>query len=190
MRSCRHCSSHLSPLARADARYCSGRCRVAALRSRPALPVELTSRDRWVRRNHKKIPLTYDDRVASSTNPSTWCDFELANESNVGVGLGFVLNGDGVACIDIDHCVTDGKVADWAQSFIDTLPETYIEISPGGDGLHIWGIASLVFGGKRVQIPGGELEVYGSGRYITITGNAVDSTRRLANLTAALIAVT
>jgi primase-polymerase (primpol)-like protein len=190
MRSCRHCSSHLSPLARADARYCSGRCRVASLRSRPALPIELTSRHRWIRRSKSKVPLTYDDRVASSTNSSTWCDFELADASTAGAGLGFVLDGDGVVCIDIDHCVTDGKVADWAQTFIDSLPETYTETSPSGDGLHIWGFASLPFGGKRVQIPGGELEVYGDGRYITITGHAVDSTRRLADLTAALSAVT
>jgi primase-polymerase (primpol)-like protein len=133
--------------------------------------------------------LTYDDRIASSTNSSTWCDFDLANESTAGVGLGFVLDGDGVVCIDIDHCVTDGKVADWAQQFMRSLPETYIEFSPSGDGLHIWGFAYLPFGGKRVQIKGGELEVYGDGRYLTVTGCAVDSTRHLADLTDAINAV-
>jgi primase-polymerase (primpol)-like protein len=176
-------------MVRADARYCSGRCRVAALRSRPKLPTELVERHRWIRRSRAKIPLTYDDHIASSTNPSTWCSFDLANNSTAGVGLGFVLNGDGIVCIDIDHCIANGQVADWAQGFMDTLPATYVETSPSGDGLHIWGTGSLPFGGRRIKITGGELEVYGDGRYLTVTGQALTNTRRLGDLSEAVAAL-
>lgn len=85
--------------------------------------------------------------------------------SKVGDGLGFAL-GDGIGCIDLDHCVDDGVLADWAAAILDRLPATYTEVSPSGHGLHIWGrIPERP--GRRV----GNVEVYSAGRYITVTGN-------------------
>jgi len=45
------------------------------------------------------------------------------------------------------------------------MPTTYVEVSPSGDGLHVWGFATVDKGRRS-----GGVEVYGSGRYITITG--------------------
>lgn len=149
-------------------RFCSTRCRVAAFRAgrKTSIPVELTSRDRWVRHNAEKVPLAIEGRSASSTNPATWTSYKKAKNSTVGVGLGFVL-GDGIGCIDLDYCIIDGKVTTWAQEILDQVGPTFIEISPSGNGLHLWGY--LEEGpGRRTK----GVEVYSVGRYITITGIA------------------
>jgi len=154
-------------MARAHTVTCSARCRKR--KSRRTLPTELTSRPRWVRHSRSKAPLTVAGAPASSTDPKTWSTHTSARNSTVGVGLGFALNGDGVACIDLDHCLTGTGVADWARSIVDRCPPTYIEISPSGDGLHIWGFADVPRG-RRIAVTGGTVEIYGTGRYITVTG--------------------
>ena len=172
--------------ARSVARFCSNRCRVAAYRARRRVPAELTSRDRWVRRAADKCPLTVDGRAASSTNPATWSSYRQARDSDAGVGLGFVLNGDGVVCVDLDHCLSDGVVAPWARRILDVMPDTYVEVSPSGDGLHVFGFGR-VDRGRRVRVDGGYVEVYGQGRYIAVTGNRFGSAPcRLADVSEAI----
>jgi primase-polymerase (primpol)-like protein len=109
--------------------------------------------------------------AASSTNPDTWTDYTTALASDLGDGLGFVLNGDGIICIDLDHCF-DGQPNALATKLMAELPETYIEISPSGHGLHIWGYANLEQG-RRFDRNGLSVEVYPKGRYITVTGRAI-----------------
>lgn len=187
MRLCAHCSSPLSPLKRADARWCGNRCAVAAHRQRatlPALPPALTGQPRWVRFEVTKRPIQANGRAASSTNPATWTDYETARASNAGAGVGFVLNGDGIVCLDLDHCYSGADLAPWAASLLDRIPLTYVERSPSGEGLHVWGFASLDFTGRRVAVPGGEVEVYGSLRYLTVTGDALTTCRELGDLSA------
>jgi primase-polymerase (primpol)-like protein len=145
--------------------------------------------DRWVRYSPEKIPMTVSGRAASSTNSRTWSTYDQAKASDIGAGLGFVLNGDGVICIDIDHCLNHGHPSPWAASLLAKIPETYVEISPSGDGLHIWGLADLGFTGRRIKITGGNLEVYGNLRYLTVTGDALTSTRRLGDLSNAVAAL-
>lgn len=146
-------------------RFCSTRCRVAAHRARPKLPVELTTRDRWVRHDHKR-PITPDGRPASSTDPATWSTHCEAARSKAGDGLGFVL-GDGIACLDLDHCLDDqGRPNATAREILARVPEAYVEVSPSGAGLHIWGTAPEQPGRRRI-----DYEVYSTGRYITVTGN-------------------
>lgn len=154
-------------------RFCSGRCRVAAHRARKAeqVPAELRECDRWIRRSEDKVPLTADGAAASSTDPDTWSSHDRARRSRAGVGLGFVLAAeDDIVCIDLDHALTDdGTPTDWAAAILERTPPTWIEVSPSGDGLHIWGRADWL-GGRRLPQPGGGIEVYGSSRYITVTG--------------------
>lgn len=133
--------------------------------------------------------MTVSGRAASSTNSRTWSTYDQAKASDIGAGLGFVLNGDGVICIDVDHCLNHGHPSPWAASLLAKIPETYVEISPSGDGLHIWGLADLGFTGRRIKITGGELEVYGDLRYLTVTGDAITSTRRLGDLTKTVAAL-
>ena len=117
------------------------------------------------------MPITVTGQAASSTNPLTWSDYQTASAATAGDGLGFVLNGDGIVCIDLDHCF-DGRPTAEAQAVIDSLPETYIEVSPSGTGLHIWGYADLEKG-RRFSRNGLSVEIYPSCRYMTVTGKAL-----------------
>lgn len=171
---------------RRDAKFCSGRCRVAAHRARIRVPREMVERDRWVRRSAKKVPLTTRSRPASSTDPATWCSYDDARRSTAGAGLGFVLNGDGIVCIDLDHCLSGGVVAAWAQEILDKLPPTYVEISPSGDGLHVFGVADFT-GGRKVRVGDHAVEVYADRRYIAITGQIFgDMPKTLGNISEAV----
>ncbi|MGW1270721.1 bifunctional DNA primase/polymerase [Streptomyces sp. NPDC002491] len=172
-RLCAWCRGDMPITARSDARTCSGRCRVASHRAakKRVFPVELTSRDRWVRRSAAKVPLTTVGRAASSTAPRTWGTYRNATESVTGVGLGFVLNGDGVVCIDLDHAIAaNGALKPWAEEIVRWAGETYTEVSTSGEGLHIFGYAD-VRQGRRIRRDGGyAVEVYGDGRFIAMTG--------------------
>lgn len=159
-------------LYREDARTCSPACRKRVSR-KPKLPQEMTSRARWIRREKSKRPVTLDGRPASSTNAATWCSFKAAEASKVGAGLGFVL-GDGIGCIDLDHCFIDGELAGWAQSIVDRCPPTFMEVSQSGEGLHIFGL--LPEGpGRNIRRGDANVEFYSKGRYIAVTGNRFDN---------------
>lgn len=139
-----------------------------------------------MRYSARKIPLRVDGHgPASSTDSSTWGSYEQAAASREGVGVGFVLNGDGIACVDLDHCIKGGVLAPWAQRLVDRAPGAYVEVSPSGDGLHLWGFASVPQG-RVVSTPdGGKAEVYGWGRYITVTSRKWgDTPSRLGDLSA------
>jgi primase-polymerase (primpol)-like protein len=159
-------------LARIDAKFCGDRCRQQAHRAlvRLPFPSELLECDRWIRRSVDKVPLQVSGRNASSTAPQTWSSYAAAAASGVGAGLGFVLNGDGVVCVDLDHCLGESSVVeDWAREIVGQIPGTFVEVSPSGDGLHVWGRSSFV-GGRRFAVDGGMVEVYSTARYLTMTG--------------------
>lgn len=157
------CSWCAAPMTkRRGASTCSTRCRVA--KSRATFPAAMTTVDRWFR-HRAKVPVTVHGRPASSTNPATWSPFHRAKDSDAGDGLGFVLNGDGIACIDLDHCIIDGVLEPWAQAIVDQCRGTYIEVSLSGTGLHVFGYANVGVGRRRDGV-----EVYDRGRYIAVTG--------------------
>lgn len=78
--------------------------------------------------------------------------------------------GDGFACIDLDHCLIDGAPTAAAERFLEDYPGHHIEVSPSGDGLHIWGTAEPGPGTVRTQDGSLHVERYSTGRYITVTG--------------------
>lgn len=167
MNLCAHCHS-LFAARRSDAVFCSGRCRVYAFRElRGQIPRALLDLPRWVLFDDRKIPRRVDGSTASSTDPGSWVSFVTAAEAarDCGRGVGFVLNGDGIACIDLDHCIVDGRLTDLARGVLAAASGAYVEISPSGTGLHVWGLASV---GKGVRRDG--VEVYDRGRYMTVTG--------------------
>lgn len=109
-------------------------------------------------------------RKASSTNPKTWCDFETALASvQAGEvdGLGFAL-GDGWAGVDIDNAIVGSDLQYDAQKILNDFG-SYSEISPSGTGAHIL-VHGVVPEGKR----SGNIEVYGHGRYFTVTGHSLN----------------
>ncbi|MEU3289908.1 bifunctional DNA primase/polymerase [Streptomyces longwoodensis] len=181
-RDCEHCEGPMPLTARRHARFCRPACRAAAHRAARSIPAELTRRPRWVRRTARKVPLTIDGATASSTDPATWSRYRDAARSAAGAGLGFVLDGDGVVCLDLDHALVDGELLPWAQRIVDAAGATWVEVSASGTGLHVWGRGSLTTG-RRIPVGSGSVELYGTGRYIAVTGDTWGGTpRRLGDL--------
>ena len=85
-----------------------------------------------------------------------------------GDGVGFVLNGDGVVCVDLDGCVEDGRPSSWAQRILDLFPGAAVEVSLSGRGLHVWGVGPNV--SRIFELDGKRVEVYADKRYIAMTG--------------------
>jgi hypothetical protein len=156
---CAWCGSVFA--ARADARFCSGACRVAAHRAEP--PGELRELHRWIR-HEAKVPKRLNGLNASTTDERSWVSYDSARASSVGDGVGFVFAGDGIAGIDLDHCVKDGRLSSWASRIVKACRGTYVEISPSGSGLHIYGFGVVGAGRKSAGV-----EVYDRGRYFTCT---------------------
>jgi putative DNA primase/helicase len=74
--------------------------------------------------------------------------------------------------IDLDKCrAENGRIKDESLKLIHHL-DSYAEISPSGDGVHIIVKAKLGSSGRRTA----GLEVYASGRYFTMTGKHLDGT--------------
>jgi len=92
--------------------------------------------------------------------------------STHGVGLGFVLRGESLACYDLDGCLSGGVISDAGLELVQGISEKfhYIEVSPSDRGLHIWVNSSPA---KRTRTPG--LEKYSKGRCLTITSRRVSA---------------
>ena len=104
------------------------------------------------------------ERSPSRRNPSS-------ARRAVGLSLGIVL-GDGLGCIDLDHCIVDGVVAEWAQGWIDGYREdaVLIERSFSGEGVHIF-LPMEEGPGRRIRDGVQNVEVYSCDRYIAVTGD-------------------
>lgn len=114
-----------------------------------------------------------DGRPASVTDERDWATRAraLAAVGRLGFdGIGLVLTaGCGVTGIDLDACrdAETGAIADWARASIDRFA-SYWEPSASGTGIRIFIRATLPPGRRRI----GHIEMYDSGRYLTINGNA------------------
>lgn len=158
------------------------------------IPQELRKHPHWVtwraEANHssekpRKVP--YDAKAlnarASSTDPDTWASFdevetaysERVGESDAFAGIGLVLTGDGLAGVDIDNCVTNGKPAPEALALLDSLSTGYVELSPSGTGLRAFGYAENLDRGCKGKHGGLDVELYTAGRYLTVTGQPIKS---------------
>lgn len=169
-RTCPECHGTMM-FRRADAVVCSTRCRVRAHRRAARgheIPAELLELRRWVRRSQSKRPFTAEGVPASVTNPAHWANHATASGSRVGVGLGFVLAGDGVGVIDLDHCLVDGKPSPAAAEFLKGYRRNWIEVSQSGEGLHVWCRMEPAKGSRVVTDAGLHVETYSQGRYIAM----------------------
>jgi len=88
----------------------------------------------------------------------------------VGDGLGFMLDGDGTAGLDLNHCVNDGVLTPGALAILDLLPGTYAELSPSARGVRLFCYAKVTKG-RRFISQGVEMEICGTRRFLTVTGN-------------------
>ena len=164
----------------------------AALRHIGNVPDELQNEVCWVLwrsiiRNDKpcKVPWSVYDQAASSTDPATWAAFDsvvMRFTEGYHAGIGFVFAKDGPYCgVDLDGCRNPqtGEIDDWAIPWIRGL-NSYCEVSPSATGvkifcrssLHLKGINQKIYQPNRYgKEPG--IEVYTSGRYFAVTGQAV-----------------
>lgn len=148
-----------------------------------AVPAELKQLKQWCgfrfeKRGTKmtKIPIDANTGKAGKSNDeSTWSDFQTALSAitDLGLdGLGFYFKKPYFG-IDIDDVWTEierYKMDDIDDNMVYEFIEmmgSYAEYSPSGTGIHILCKGNLPEGGRRK----GNVEMYSSGRFFTVTGN-------------------
>ena len=142
------------------------------------IPEELKARPQWVvwhavGDKPNKIPHSArTGRRASTTNLMTWSTFKDAVETyerGEYAGLGFMFSsGDPYTCVDLDDCVAeDGEIELWALEIVRYF-DSYTELSATGTGLHV------IVRGEVPNRRKGEVEVYSSKRFFTVTGHVVE----------------
>ena len=112
---------------------------------------------------------SFDIQNASSSNPTTWSDFNtamLALNSGYYDYLGYVFyNGEYIG-IDIDVGFKDGFISELACDIISHC-KSYTELSKSGRGYHIILKGTLPFEGRNNRKG---VEIYSTGRYFIMTG--------------------
>lgn len=154
------------------------------------IPMELRKQPRWVnwkwvwsapRGKWNKPPFQPCGTPASSTNSATWTTYEVAMQAHesTGMGIGYVLNGDGLVGLDLDDVRNPdtGEITAWARDVIDAAA-TYTEVSPSGTGVKLLLRCPLPIKHRTEysRPDGAKLEVYSNSRYFTITGHRVPGT--------------
>jgi hypothetical protein len=154
------------------------------------VPAELRAEPRWVcwraqARDGRttKLPVNPSTgRMASSTDATTWSDFDTAIAA-VGrwhaSGVGFVFAPDrAFTGLDLDHVISGGALAD-AYRWVVSEAHTYCEVSPSGDGLHLIFRGSKPEGATRCRR--GCVEMYDHDRFFTVTGDVFEGHGRLGS---------
>ena len=161
------------------------------------IPDELKQCHQWVNwksvlRNEDskptKPPYQPTGNMAMTDDPTTWSNFlTVKAAANQFDGVGFVLTKDDpYVGLDFDHCRCpglDGIGEEITGGLNMVIPEiavhirklnTYTEVSPSGKGIRVFLKGKLPVDGKRK----GPVEVYQSGRYMTVTGHVLDGSPR------------
>ena len=124
-----------------------------------------------------KVPYQVNGHRASSTDSYTWTSFEralAAYQQGKFDGMGFVVTKEiGIVGVDLDHCRDPhtGTIEPWARSITDRLG-SYTEITPSRTGLRVFVVGSLPPQGRKK----GNVEIYESGRFLTVTGWTLEGT--------------
>lgn len=116
-------------------------------------------------------------KLASINDPYALGTFEQAAataQRRRMAGVGFLLKpGDDLTGGDLDDCVTDsGSLSPLAAEVIER-GETYAEYSPSAEGIRFLASGKVPYAMKDDKLG---VEMYGTGRYLTITGNQVEGT--------------
>lgn len=145
-----------------------------------------------------KIPFQINGRAASTMDPSTWSLYgECLHALNTGRfdGVGYVFRRDpdehfNFIGVDLDSCIVNGKLLDWAESIVSRL-NTYTEISPSGTGVKLFGRSSRRWSRQTAikfdypidqsKRPG--IEVYQDKRYFCLTGQSLNVASTASDIT-------
>lgn len=181
---------------------------------------DLRDEPRWVawQTEGRKIAYGVGQRWASSTKPADWMDWanavgmaavlpagrRTAGGGGIGVVLGALGEGWGgltLCGLDLDSCVGESGIADWAVAVLEAVGPAYVELSPSGTGLKVflllapadieavralWHIDPYAHGRKLVRRVAGDgggeagggghpegVEFYYARRWFAVTGDAV-----------------
>jgi len=155
------------------------------------VPAALKEHPRWVtwkyvERDGKPTKCPFDPKTggaADSTDPATWATFDEAlaayqKDSLAGVGFVFAADG-GFAGVDLDDSIdmVTGQLKPWARQIVERL-DSYTEVSPSGGGVKVFVRARKPGARCRKPYHDGEVEMYDSARFFTVTG------RRLPDVSA------
>lgn len=146
-----------------------------------SVPAMLKERHRWVVWLGNKVPrdAKWLNSAASSTDPNTWRAFEQASNAYAEggfLGIGFVLDGDGIVGVDIDKCVVDGKPSAQASAVMESIGCQYVELSPSGNGLRGFGFVNNPPPKAAIgMFKGIKVELYSTRRYLTVTGHTLNA---------------
>ena len=151
-------------------------------------PPALLAKPNWVcwryhERDGKltKRPYHPDGRCAKSNDASTWATLEACSAASGFDGVGFMFDGTCFG-VDLDHVIdpATGEVDQMALDIVGRL-NSYTEFSPSGTGLHVLCLGKLpTEKGRR----SGPVEVYGAGRYFTVTGEPFGAVRPIRDASA------
>ncbi len=127
----------------------------------------------WRDEDGRKVPYQVNGFRASSVDPAHWAAFQTVADAyqkraDHYSGIGFVFtNSDSLVGIDIDDCITNGKVTKHIHNALCELG-TYAEMSPSGTGIKIWvSVPGFSINGRKFE---NGLEIYSHSRYFTVTG--------------------
>ena len=145
------------------------------------IPDELKQISQWVcwkhtkkREKWTKPPCNVSGKNIDAQSSKNWVSFDEAiaayRRNNNIAGVGLVLTSDlGIVGIDLDDCLDEsGHIDAWAKDIVFKVG-SYTEVSPSGAGLRIFVRGSLP--GDSAGRKSGNIEMYTSGRYLTVTGN-------------------
>jgi primase-polymerase (primpol)-like protein len=163
------------------------------------VPSALRDRPQWVcwrseQRDDRptKVPVdAHTGEYASATDAGTWTGFETAleyarhHDSVDGVGFVFTED-DSLVGVDLDDCrdAETGELSEDARAIVDRL-DSYAEVSPSGTGVHVIVHGALPKGRNRR----GDVELYETARYFTVTGACLGEQRAIHERTDELAAV-
>lgn len=159
------------------------------------IPESLKQRDQWIcwkwvlktkkdgSKKWDKPPFRADRQgAASTTEPGTWCSYAVAlaaYQSGGFDGIGFVLTEDDpFVMVDLDKCLNEN----WALEMMKKL-DSYSEGTPSGKGYRtiVEAEKPKEMGCSAKSFHEGRVEVYESGRYMTVTGNHLADTPKEIN---------
>jgi len=152
------------------------------------IPEPVRDTPRWVVfkvYSDRKIPVTIRGDAANITVPTTWSSLpEVLTAIDYGIGQypALALAPDyPLRFYDLDDCIHDGSMTEFATKIVAASPKSYIERSASGTGIHI---VAWVRGG--VTIANGRfcngLEIYSqTPRFCIFTGDLLDGSSPTVN---------
>jgi len=135
----------------------------------------------WKEEEGRKIPISpaatdhlYPVNAMKRENQVSFEEAYECAEFRRHIKLGFVFNdNDDFVGIDLDDCRFSGEIDEEMKDIIEKL-DSYTEISPSGNGLHIIARCEDIDELETVKNSDIGVEIYPKDRYFTVTGDVIN----------------